>query len=564
MAHKALFSPASKSTPANTINEAGGRAYAFSPEHALAQYAATGTFNQTYYANEVEQLQKVLALAFAVDPRFIAKTAVYTREKGLMKDMPAFLAAYLAAKDVRLLASVFPRVIDNGKMLRNFVQIVRSGVVGRKSFGSAPKRLARAWFANRSPEQIFRQSLGSDPSMKDVIKMVRPSPKLASGETDAVREALYGYLIGKDVSHDALPKVVQDFESFKKDRAVVPGGSAKRPPFSEATGFADPKGREIPEVPFEMLTALDLDSDEWTAIARRMSWTQLRMNLNTLLRHGVFRDADMVGFVANKLRDAELVRRSRVFPFQLLAAFKAAKSDMPGEITMALQQAMEIAIENVPAISGKVYLCPDVSGSMHSAATGFRKGATSAVRCIDVAALVSAAFVRRNTSAEVLPFSDDVVKMPRTLNPLDSVMTNAELLAGLPSGGTACSAPLRRLNEQRAKGDLVIFVSDNMSWADFAKVGEAHAKKGLASFLGIGSRATVMAEEWDLFRSRNPNAKLVLIDVQPYGSTQMHERADVLNVGGFSDAVFDVISLFAKGELGADHWVGAINGVALA
>jgi 60 kDa SS-A/Ro ribonucleoprotein len=33
----------------------------------------------------------------------------------------------------------------------------------------------------------------------------------------------------------------------------------------------------------------------------------------------------------------------------------------------------------------------------------------------------------------------------------------------------------------------------------------------------------------------------------------------VLNVGGFSDAVFDLVSLFAKGELGADHFVGAIQ-----
>jgi len=31
------------------------------------------------------------------------------------------------------------RVINNGKMLRNFVKIVRSGVAGRKSLGTAPK-----------------------------------------------------------------------------------------------------------------------------------------------------------------------------------------------------------------------------------------------------------------------------------------------------------------------------------------------------------------------------------------------------------------------------------------
>ncbi|WP_394846393.1 TROVE domain-containing protein [Pendulispora brunnea] len=526
MAHKALFAPASKFKPADTKNEAGGRAYAFSPEHALAQYASTGTFSQTYYAHAEEQLEKVLELVRQTDPHFVAQLAVYTREKGLMKDMPAFLTAYLAAKDVRLLASVFPRVIDNGKMLRNFVQIVRSGTVGRKSFGSAPKRLARAWFSNRKPEAIFRQSLGTAPSMADVIKMVRPSPKNEKGEVDTVREALYGYLIGKDVAHEKLPASVQAFEAFKKGAG------------------------EIPDVPFEMLTALNLDTDRWTAIAKGMSWTQLRMNLNTLLRHGVFGDPSMVSFVAAKLRDTELVRRARVFPFQLLAAFKAASHDMPSEITMALQEAMEIAIENVPEVQGKVFLCPDVSGSMQSAATGYRKGATSAVRCVDIAALVSAAFLRRNSSAQVIPFSDDVVKMPRRLNPLDSVMTNAEFLANLPSGGTACSAPLRHLNEKRAKGDLVIYVSDNMSWADFARSG--------------GHRSTVMADEWETFRGRNPKAKLVLIDIQPYGSTQMHERDDVLNVGGFSDSVFDVIALFAKGELSADHWVGAIKNISLA
>ena len=72
-----------------------------------------------------------------------------------------------------------------------------------------------------------------------------------------------------------------------------------------------------------------------------------------------------------------------------------------------------------------------------------------------------------------------------------------------------------------------------------------------------------MAEEWERFRARNPQAKLVLIDLQPYASTQVAERADVLNVGGFSDSVFELISLFAKGELGSDHFVGAIESVTL-
>src|SRR6185437_13371047 len=91
-------------TPAvNTKNEAGGRAYAFSPEHALAQYAVTGTMHNTFYATAGEQLEKILSLAEKVLPEFVAKTAVYTRERGFMKDVPALLVAYLAKKDVGLM-----------------------------------------------------------------------------------------------------------------------------------------------------------------------------------------------------------------------------------------------------------------------------------------------------------------------------------------------------------------------------------------------------------------------------------------------------------------------------
>ena len=56
---------------------------------------------------------------------------------------------------------------------------------------------------------------------------------------------------------------------------------------------------------------------------------------------------------------------------------------------------------------------------------------------------------------------------------------------------------------------------------------------------------------------------MVCIDVQPYATVQAKERPDILNVGGFSDHVFDLISEFARGELNADHWIGVIESVAL-
>ena len=71
-----------------------------------------------------------------------------------------------------------------------------------------------------------------------------------------------------------------------------------------------------------------------------------------------------------------------------------------------------------------------------------------------------------------------------------------------------------------------------------------------------------MAERVKL-KARNPRARLVCIDIQPYGTTQAAERADVLNIGGFSDAVFDQIADFAAGRMGPDHWVGQIEAVTL-
>ena len=518
MANKNLFqSIAGLIAPkAETRNEAGGSAYAFSAKHALAQYAVTGCLNSTYYATAETQLDKVLELASQVEPEFIAKTAIYCRQKGYMKDMPALLCASLATLDATVLDRVFDRVIDDGKMLRNFVQIIRSGVVGRKSLGSAPKRMVRRWFEQRDDAQVFRASVGQSPSLGDVVKMVHPRP--ANGS----REALYAWLIGRPHNPEVLPPLVRQFESFKRGES-----------------------KEAPEVPFQMLTALDLGRDGWRSIANEAPWQMTRMNLNTFGRHGVFEDQALRRKIANRLRNPEKVRRARCFPYQLLTAYQSADQAVPAEVRDALQDAMEVAIENVPSIEGRVVVCPDVSGSMHSPATGYRKGSTTTTRCIDVAALVAAAMIRKNRDAEILAFSDHVV--PCRLNARDSLMTNAQMLASLPSGGTNCSAPLCELNRQRAKADLVVFVSDNMSWVD---------SRG-------GGRSTQTMSEWSEFRSRNPRARLVCLDVQPYGSTQAKEREDILNIGGFSDAVFQIIATFAAGELHPQHWVGLIDEIAL-
>jgi 60 kDa SS-A/Ro ribonucleoprotein len=513
MANRNLFaSLGAKLLPrTNAVNEAGGPAYAYGPEARLAQLAATGTLADGFYAGAEAQLADVLAAARAVDAEFAAKAAIYARQSGAMKDMPALLTAVLTTADPDLAVPVFRRVIDNARMLRTFVQIMRSGQTGRSSLGSRPKRLVREWLEQASIRSLMAAATGKDPSLADIVRMVHPAP------ADAGRRAFYGWLIGKPYDLAALPAEIAAFEAWKRDR----------------TG-------ELPHVPFEWLTSFPLTTEQWVVLAGRMGWQALRMNLNTLARKGAFGVEGATEMVAARLADSDALAKVRPAPYQLMIALGQVGEGVPLAVQAALEAALEASLARVPALEGNVVVCPDVSGSMSSPATGYRKGASSKVRCIDVAALVAAAVLRTNRKARVMPFEVDVVDLK--LDPNARVAVNAAKLAAIGGGGTNVSAPLARLNRERAKVDTVVIVSDNQSWVDPARHG-----------------ATATMNEWTRLKGRNPGARLICIDIQPYGTTQAKSRKDIMNVGGFTDAVFDAMARFASGE--TRDWVEIVNQV---
>lgn len=546
MANKNLFKSQTSKRVApktDTVNAAGGVAYSTSDKARLAQIAVTNCFNGTFYASSEQNLEvaKKAALSLKNDPEFIAKVAIYCRNKSYMKDMPAFLTAYLATIDSKLFRKVFPLVIDNVKMLRNFIQIGRSGAVGKviNMSSGAVRHAIRDWFASKSSEFIFKGSIGNDPSMRDVLRMARPKPE------NVEKAALYAYLKGSEfipseqifVSRNKdksvkyvnrfsdLPKLVQQYELFKKTK----------------TG-------DIPKVDFRMLDSF-LSKDQlkslWKSQAETASWTVLRMNLNNFSKYGVFEDAKLVSSVAERLADKKQVLSAKAYPYQLLTAYQNAELNTPFEIKNALQDAMEHSIENVPDFgSKKVLICVDVSGSMTSPVTG-SSAASTKTRCIDVAAMFASSILRKNKSADVVAFDTSVKKC--NINSRDSILTNAKVLASFNGGGTDCSCALKNANENNKKYDIVIYVSDNQSWVTNSYY----------------SQGTGLMNEWLKFKTKNKDAKLVCIDLQPYVNSQTKEEKDILKVGGWSDTVFDVIDNFVKYGDSSNHWVSEIDSVSL-
>ena len=92
---------------------------------------------------------------------------------------------------------------------------------------------------------------------------------------------------------------------------------------------------------------------------------------------------------------------------------------------------------------------------------------------------------------------------------------------------------------------MVIFVSDNQSWVD---AGPATARRGPCSN-GPSSSSATRRRVWSASTFSRT------------ATSQAQERTDVLNVGGFSDEVFETVAAFAAGRLSDGHWVAEIEAV---
>lgn len=526
MANKNVFKSSRYVAPAptNTVNNAGGVAYSLADKEALAQLVMTGTFNGTFYTTAQNQIDNVKALLDKLGPEeatFIAKLAIHARQQGFMKDTPAYLVAWLSKQDTKMFKTAFGHVVDNGKMLRNFVQIMRSGAIGRKSLGTAPKTMVKDWIAGASINQLIRASVGNTPSLADIIKMVHPTP------ANLTQNALFQWILNGKVQADAyeyLPKTVKDLLAFRS------GDS-----------------EEMPNVPFELLTSGELSTENWKDIARNAGWHMTRMNLNTFERKGLFNDKEMVWTIANKLQDTNEIVKAKVFPYQIFTTWMNA-TGAPLPIREALEKALNFSLQTVPVFEGKTYVFVDVSGSMSSPITGHRVGSTSKMRCVDVAALIASSLMRANAeNVEVVMF--DTRLHTAKLRPNGSVMENAQIIAKFGGGGTSCQLPMQDLVNRKKKGDLIIYISDNESWISQKQ-----------QYTWGSNRGTETAQAWAEFKAYNPKAKMVCIDLVPGMTTQVQSDPRVLNVGGFSDAVYDVIANFASQSASKDFWIREIEG----
>ena len=481
-----------------TTNHEGAVAYRITAEQALAQLISVGFLDNKYYTSAEEQLEMVKKLCSESSPEFVAACAVYSSEQG-MKDMPVVLLGLLRQMSLPLFKQTFPIVIRDGGRLRTFVGALRAGQFGSKNLNTVGMNLIEQWFNSRTPLQVWRQSVGNNPSLSNVMALAHPAPG-----TDVERQAVYT-LLRKNKKTENLPQEIKNYYEFVKDQV----------------------NNEMPRAGFMRMKALALTPQNWIKLSDQMSWTELRMNINLLEKNKVLDNPEALAKIVTKLTNPEEVKRSRVFPYQIYTSYENTKHVV---LRNALQTALDHSVANVPELPGNVVLAVDVSYSMTAPVNGNTiknknsKTPNNPMTCARVAAIMAMAFYKKNPTAKVYTFDSSPVEYTSRLNSHDSIVTNMDKLK-FTSGGTDIACTMNAvLGKQQPVDYMIIF-------SDYENNDQYKEKGGTASALA-----------WKKIKSKNPNARLIMIDLMGARTAQVPiEDKDTLYISGFSDGLFSAV-----------------------
>ncbi len=469
---------------ANGLNHEGFPTYQRSLAERYVQMLLTNTLGSTFYASQGTNYALALELhqaMLAANPLFAAKALVYAREQGSMRLQPIIGLVALSTVDLALFRQIFKRIILTPGDLQDFVQIVRSRQI-RPGMGRAIKQTINAWLLNLSEYHAIKYggtNAGSR-TLRDVLRLTRPQP------VDDRTNALFSYLIDRERWRETwaeqaptlLPQIAA-LEQLKRttdpneQRALVAAG----------------------RLPYEIVTgAIKPDRELWRVLMEQMPYFALLRHLVALQRAGVFHDSAMIEYVVGRLRDLESLRRAKILPFRLHAAWGAflPMNEQEGLIRQTLAEMLEMAFENMPAIPGRVVIAPDISGSMRGTLNP-----KSHVRYVDIAGIFAGSLYRSNPTAQLLPFDTKVVEIKLMQQP--SLLHITQQISVKIGGGTAVSAPISYLYARREVVDVVIALTDNEEWAQ-----DSHGGK---SFVSV----------WRKYLAEiNPNAQAFLITIAPY------------------------------------------------
>lgn len=160
--------------------------------------------------------------------------------------------------------------------------------------------------------------------------------------------------------------------------------------------------------------------------------------------------------ICDKLTNADIVRKSRILPYQFYDAYKAVK-DISGKeakrITDALSRAVDLSVDNVDSIEGYTAFFVDLSGSMRNRVSGM-----SHTDQMELGAVLAAIGAKKST-ARIYAFASVCKEVPFSAS--SSVVDITSRILDMNVGGrTYLLEALRHVESSGEQFDNVVVLSD--------------------------------------------------------------------------------------------------------
>lgn len=452
-----------KSIGTKTTNLAGGEAYKEDAKLELVSILLTSFLKNTFYRSEDKTAQRLKELVEKVDSKFAAKAAIYARTKYGMRSVSHLVAGEIAnnVKGQTWTRSFFDKIVKRPDDITEIIAYY-GNTYGFPLPNSAKKGFAVALTRFDEYTLAKYKMEGSDVKLVDAINLVHPK------ETPAIRKLIRGEL-----------KAAQTWEVKLSD--------------------AGQKAETKEELE-------DLKEQAWKdlILEKKLGYFALLRNLRNIRDQA----PEVLPQALEMLRDEKLIKKSLVMPFRYITAVKEFHNASGSrEIVSALNDAVEISLNNVPEFQGKTLIVLDVSGSMLSAVSG-------TARWAEIGAIFGGVLYKVNQGADFMTFDNEARYV--TLNPKDSLLT---LTRSIPfsGGGTDFRSIFRAINQPY---DRIIILSDMQGWMGY------HAP----------------TSDWIAYQKKyNCTTKIYSFDLAGLGTLQF-PQANVFCLAGFSDKTMDILT----------------------
>lgn len=540
------------SAPQQTRTYQGGNAYTITLEEKLCQVFTLGLINGNFYKDSetvVRETRQTLEQALTDMPYIATQYAVYAAEELGMKLLPTIWLVYVSTlEDKTLFKSAFPRIINNPKLLHDFIELsrkagIRKGFRGNKNgMGQSIKKTINKWlYANLNDYNVTRYT----GKLEDIVSLTRPVDKVVKRPSNNGGE--YEVNVGKYFQYIFKPKDAArrlTFDRAQALQAVIDDLNAGKVTESTLTLITQYK-MQLEELKhtFGNLT-IDQKKTVFMYFVPGLRYAALVGNLATIERAFATRieptqkwnpdtaswftskevratqiPQELIKIVASKLQNFEDYKGSKMLYFRLLTAHEMTITpEWRTALQKILRKSGDIAFANVPT-GTKIRVSADTSGSMSSEWGSRSARVSGSLYAVDIASYLAAGIGMSVPGANVYATASFSEKVKFNY---DNVIDNAMQVKGMNVGhGTSFESLLNDYNGEK----YVILVTD-------------------------GEDSGNMESKWA--RLQRPNgAKLIIWHVA--GHTHFHKiskRSDVVYLKGYSDQILKVLAGILEGRAG--------------